>query len=345
MTTDPTQFWERKQVFVTGAFGFLGSWVCDALLDSGATVVGLMRDITPVYDAGDARSRTNIHVVHGALEDYDCLLRTLNEYEIDSVFHLGAQPIVGTANRNPRSTFEANIRGTWNVLEACRQVSTVKRIVVASSDKAYGAHEQLPYTEDMALQGSHPYDVSKSCTDLIAQTYHGTYALPVCITRCGNFFGGRDLNFNRIVPGTIRSTHYGEPTIIRSDGTFIRDYIYVRDVVHAYLELARQMDRDDLHGHAFNFSNEVKLNVLELTQKIIALMGRTDLEPVIMNEVRGEIKDQYLSAQKARERLDWKPQFTIDEALAETIGWYRAYFDARDTAQNAGARAVPAPAT
>lgn len=345
MTATPQQFWERKQVFVTGAFGFLGSWVCDQLLDYGATVVGLMRDITPVYDSGDSRTRAKINVVHGALEDYDCLLRALNEYEIDSVFHIGAQPIVGTANRNPRSTFEANIRGTWNLLEACRQVNTVKRVVVASSDKAYGAHDNLPYTEDMALQGRHPYDVSKSCTDLIAQTYHETYGLPVCITRCGNFFGGRDLNFNRIVPGVIRSTYYGEPTIIRSDGTFIRDYIYVRDVVHAYLELARQMDREEVHGHAFNFSNEVKLTVLELTEKIIGLMGRADLKPIIKNEVHGEIKDQYLSAQKARTMLHWKPQFTIDEALAETIGWYRSYFQSLEQQEGAGGKALPARAT
>ena len=345
MTTTPAnQFWERKQVFVTGAFGFLGSWVCDQLLEWGATVVGLRRDFTPVYDAGDARTRSAMHVVHGCLTDYDCLLRALNENEIDTVFHLGAQPIVGTANRNPRSTFEANIRGTWNVLEACRQVSTVKRVVVASSDKAYGANDNLPYHEGMPLQGRHPYDVSKSCTDLIAQTYHETYGVPVCITRCGNFFGGRDLNFNRIVPGTIRSTFFGEPMVIRSDGTFIRDYIYVRDVVHAYLELARQMDRPELHGHAFNFSNEVKLSVLDLTQKIISLMGRSDLEPVILNEVHGEIKDQYLSAQKARDMLAWKPQFTIDEALAETIGWYRSYFESQARIEGVGARSVPAPA-
>lgn len=345
MTTIPSQFWERKQVFVTGAFGFLGSWVCDQLLDWGATVTGLMRDITPVFDAGNARTRNAMHVVHGCLTDYECLLRALNENEIDTVFHLGAQPIVGTANRNPRSTFEANIRGTWNLLEACRQVSTVKRVVVASSDKAYGAQENLPYTENMPLQGCHPYDVSKSCTDLIAQTYHETYGVPVCITRCGNFFGGRDLNFNRIVPGVIRSTHFGEPTVIRSDGTFIRDYIYVRDVVHAYLELARQMDRPELHGHAFNFSNEVKLTVLELTEKIVSLMDRTDLKPIILNEVHGEIRDQYLSAQKARAMLAWKPQFTIDEALAETISWYRSYFASVDPIERADARAVPASAT
>lgn len=239
--------------------------------------------------------------------------------------HLGAQPIVGVANRNPMSTFEANIRGSWNLLEACRQISTVKRVVIASSDKAYGEQPQLPYDESMPLQGMHPYDVSKSCTDLIAQTYHNTYGTPVCITRCGNFFGGADLNFNRIVPGTIRSVLQGEAPVIRSDGTMIRDYVYVRDVAQFYLRLAEAMDDSKIHGEAFNYSTESQLSVLDITNRILSLCGREDLTPVILNQVSGEIPHQYLSAEKARKVLDWSPGYTIDEALAETIDWYRQY--------------------
>jgi len=320
-------FWHRKRVFVTGALGFLGSWLVQQLIEWNATVVGLVFDRQPARDAAEARIREQYTAVNGRLEEYECLLRGINEYEIDTVIHLGAQPIVGTANRNPLSTFESNIRGTWNLLEACRQVSTVKRVVVASSDKAYGNQEELPYTEDMPLRGQYPYDVSKSCADLIAHTYYATYGLPVCVTRCGNFFGGRDLNFNRIVPGTIRSVIFNEPPLIRSDGTFVRDYIYVRDVVYAYLELARQMERPEVHGHAFNFSNETRLSVLDLTDRIERLMGRQDLKPQILNEAHAEIKDQYLSSQKAHDMLGWAPRFTVDDALSETIAWYRDYFE------------------
>jgi CDP-glucose 4,6-dehydratase len=320
-------YWDRKRVFVTGAPGFLGSWLVQQLVAWNATVVGLVFDRPPCRDAAEARTREKYTAVNGRLEDYACLLRGINEYEIDTVIHLGAQPIVGTANRSPISTFESNIRGTWNLLEACRQVSTVKRVVVASSDKAYGDPEQLPYTEDMPLRGQYPYDVSKSCADLIAHAYYATYGLPVCVTRCGNFFGGRDLNFNRVVPGTIRSVLSNERPIIRSDGASVRDYIYVRDVIYAYLELARQMERPEIHGNAFNFSNEIKLSVLDLTGRMLRLMGREDLKPDIRNEARGEIKDQYLSSRKAHEMLGWAPRFTVDDALSETIAWYRDYFD------------------
>lgn len=318
--------WAQKRVFVTGSTGFLGSWMTGTLLDRGATVVSLVRDVSPQSDEADGVARARCTAALGRLEDFEGLLRIVNEYEIDTVFHLGAQAIVGTANRNPISTFEANIRGTWNLLEACRQAGTVKRIVVASSDKAYGSQPVLPYTEEMPLQGCHPYDVSKSCTDLIAHTYHVTYGLPVCITRCGNFFGGRDMNFNRIVPDTIRSVILGKAPALRSDGTFIRDYIYVKDVVHAYLTLAEQMDRPGIHGQAFNFSNEDQLTVLGLTTKILELMDRSDLKPVILNQAQGEIRDQHLSAAKARAVLNWKPGYSIDEALLETIAWYRNYF-------------------
>jgi len=319
-------FWAHKRVLVTGATGFLGSWMSGTLVEEGASVVGLVRDLSPTLDPADGVARNQYTVALGRLEDYETLLRIVNEHEIDTVFHLGAQAIVGTANRNPLSTFEANIRGTWNLLEACRQAGTVKRIVVASSDKAYGEQPSLPYTEDMPLQGTHPYDVSKSCTDLIARTYYETYSLPVCVTRCGNFFGGRDMNFNRIVPDTIRSVILGRAPVLRSDGTFIRDYIYVKDVVNAYMLLAERMDNAGVIGHAFNFSNEEKLSVLQLTHKILTLMDREDLSPVILNQAQAEIRDQYLSASKARTMLGWKARFTIDEALSETIAWYRNHF-------------------
>jgi CDP-glucose 4,6-dehydratase len=239
--------------------------------------------------------------------------------------HLAAQPIVGTAHRDPRGTFGANIRGTWNLLEACRQVSTVKRIVVASSDKAYGTAERLPYDESMPLLGRHPYDVSKSCADMIAQAYHETYRVPIAITRAANFYGGGDLNFNRIVPGTIRSVLTGKAPVLRSDGTMVRDYIYVRDVVAAYLFLAEAMDDARFWGQAYNFSVEMPLTVLQITNKVLEAMGRTDVEPVILNEVKGEIPTQFLSAAKARRDLGWSPQFSLESSLVETVAWYKAY--------------------
>ena len=319
-------FWKNRNVFVTGATGFLGSWVVRELNARGANVTGLVRDVAGhgrPNPAGDPRLD---FTMYGRLEDHATLLRAINEYEVDTVFHLGAQPIVGIANRNPLSTFEANVRGTWNLLEACRLVPTVRRVVVASSDKAYGEQPQLPYDESMPLQGRHPYDVSKSCTDLIAQTYHNTYGTPVCITRCGNFFGGGDLNWSRIVPGTIRSALQGERPVIRSDGTMIRDYVYVRDVALFYLDLAEAMDDARIHGHAFNYSTESQLSVLAITRLILEAAGRDDLEPRVLGEVKGEIPHQYLSAAKAKSMLGWKPRYTIEAALRETVDWYAGYF-------------------
>ena len=318
-------FWQNRNVFVTGASGFLGSWLISEINQYGANVVGLVRDVSNTSKPRLIENSATDFTVFGKLEDQSLLLRALNEYEIDTVFHLGAQPIVGVANRNPMSTFEANIQGTWNMLEACRSVSTVSRIVIASSDKAYGEQPNLPYDESMPLQGMHPYDVSKSCADLIAQTYHNTYQTPVCITRCGNFFGGGDLNFNRIVPGTIRSVLQGEAPIIRSDGSFIRDYVYVRDVAQFYLKLAQSMDDDGILGHAFNYSTESQLSVIDITNSILRLMNEDSLTPVILNEASGEIPHQYLSAAKASKMLNWSPGYTIDEALLETIDWYRKY--------------------
>lgn len=319
-------YWKNKNVFVTGCTGLLGPWLVKDLVEKGANVIGLVRDWVPKSNLILQGSINKINTVRGDISDYFLMERILNEYEIDTVIHLAAQTIVSIADRNPISTFETNIKGTWNLLEACRRNPIVERVIVASSDKAYGEHEILPYTEDAPIKGSHPYDVSKSCADLLAFTYHNTYGLPVCITRCGNFYGGGDLNYNRIVPGTIRSILFDEHPIIRSDGTFIRDYLYICDAVNAYLFLAEKMDELDIHGEAFNFSNEIQLTVLELTNEILRIMGRTDLKPIVLNEAKGEIKHQYLSAAKAKNILGWNPTYTVDEGLKETIDWYKEVF-------------------
>jgi len=321
-----TNFWDDRNVFVTGCTGILGSWMTRELVQRGANVVGLVRDRVPHSLLLQTPEWQRVTAVHGAVEDLGVIERALNEYEIETVLHLAAQTIVGTANRGPLSTFTSNIQGTWVVLEAARRTRTVKRIVVASSDKAYGEHARLPYDESFALQGRHPYDVSKSCADLITQCYHTTYATPVTITRCGNLYGGGDLNWNRIVPGTIKSILRGERPVIRSDGTFVRDYFYVLDAVYAYLALAERMDDPALAGQAFNFSNEIQITVLDLVERIRALMDAGDLPPVVLNEARAEIPHQYLSAAKARQVLAWHPVFDLDRGLRETIAWYRSFF-------------------
>lgn len=320
-------FWLDRSVLVTGGTGLLGPWLIHALLRSGATVTALVRDHVPRSRLITEGIIRQINVVWGHIEDFPLLERTINEYEVETVFHLAAQTIVGIANRDPLSTFETNIKGTWNLLEACRRVSTVKQIIVASSDKAYGEHTELPYNEEVPLRGRHPYDVSKSCADLLSLAYFGTYRLPVCITRCGNFFGGGDLNFNRIVPGTIRSVIRGEAPVVRSDGTYVRDYLYVEDAARAYMFLAEQMVKDpSLFGEAFNFSNELRITVMELVHKILAIMGREDLKPKVLDEASNEIPCQYLSAEKARQRLGWKPSFSLEEGLKATVAWYQAFF-------------------
>ncbi|NUI23613.1 GDP-mannose 4,6-dehydratase [Bacillus amyloliquefaciens] len=318
-------FWKNKNVFVTGCTGLLGSCLVKELIDQGANVTGLVRDTVPKSNLYQGEQVKQMNIVQGALEDLDVIERALGEYEIDTVFHLAAQAIVGVANRNPISTFEANILGTWNILEACRRHPLIKRVIVASSDKAYGDQPVLPYDENMPLQGKHPYDVSKSCADLLSHTYFNTYGLPVCITRCGNLYGGGDLNFNRIIPQTIQLVLNGEAPEIRSDGTFIRDYFYIEDAVEAYLLLAEKMEELNLAGEAFNFSNEIQLTVLELVEKILKAMD-SDLKPKVLNQGSHEIKHQYLSAEKARKLLNWTPAHTIDEGLEKTIEWYKAFF-------------------
>ncbi len=321
-----SRFWQDRPVLVTGATGLVGSWLTQSLLEAGADVVCLVRDWVPQSELVRARAIDRVKVVRGDICDRDAMERTLGEYEIDTVFHLAAQTIVGIANRNPVSTLESNIAGTWNVLEACRRSPRVQSIVVASSDKAYGDQEELPYREDAPLQGRHPYDVSKSCADLIAQMYAKTYALPVAVTRCGNFYGGGDLNWNRIVPGTIRSILRGERPIIRSDGQFVRDYFYVEDGAAAYMLLAEQVrERPELRGQAFNFSNEREITVLELVSMILRGMEST-LQPDIRNEASNEIRRQFLSAAHARATLDWRPLYTVEAGLERTIEWYEAFF-------------------
>jgi CDP-glucose 4,6-dehydratase len=320
-------FWRDRPTFVTGATGLVGGWLVRRLLGSGASVVCLVRDWVPQSELIRSGLLDRVRIVRGDVRDQALLEQILGEYEIASVFHLAAQTIVTVANRNPVSTLDTNIRGTYALLEACRRSPTVEQVVLASSDKAYGIHEVLPYGEEAPLQGRYPYDVSKSCADLIAQAYAETYGLPVVITRCGNFFGGGDLNWNRIVPGTIRSVLRGERPVIRSDGQFVRDYFYVEDGAAAYTLLAERLaENPQLAGHAFNFSNETEVTVLEMARKILDVMG-SSLELDVRNEASQEIQRQCLSAAKARSMLAWEPAFTLDRGLESTIGWYRRYLD------------------
>jgi CDP-glucose 4,6-dehydratase len=315
-------FWIDRPTLVTGATGLIGGSLVPQLTQRGADVVCLIRDWVPQSELVRSGLIEKVKVVRGDIRDESLLERVLGEYEIDTVIHLAAQTIVGIANRNPVSTLETNIAGTWSLLEACRRSPTVHQIVVASSDKAYGEHTELPYTEAAPLQGRHPYDVSKSCADLIAQAYAKTYELPVAITRCGNFYGGGDLNWNRIVPGTIRSIVRNQRPVIRSDGKFVRDYFYADDGALANITLAEKLaEQPELRGEAFNFSNEQQITVIELVNQILSLM-KSNLEPEIRNEATNEIRHQYLSAEKARRLLGWQPVFTLEDGLKQTIRWY-----------------------
>ncbi len=318
-------FWQDRPVFVTGGSGLVGSWLVQRLAAAGADVVCLLRDWVPQSELLRSRAIEQVKVVRGDVRQRDVLERALGEYEIDTVIHLAAQTIVTIANRNPISTFETNIAGTWNLLEACRRSPKVRQVVVASSDKAYGDQDVLPYDETTPLQGQHPYDVSKSAADLIARTYAVSYGLPVAITRCGNFYGAGDLNWNRIVPGTIRSILRGQRPLIRSDGEFVRDYFYVEDGAAAYMLLAEKLaEQPALAGEAFNFSYGSQLTVLELVRRILALMDCA-LQPDIRNEASNEIRKQFLNPAKARSRLGWAPLYTLEQGLENTIAWYRQF--------------------
>jgi CDP-glucose 4,6-dehydratase len=320
-------FWDNRPTLVTGATGLLGGWLVKRLLSLGADVICIIRDSVPQSELICSGAIDRVKVVRGDVCDRVFLERVLGEYEIDTVMHLAAQTIVGIANRNPISTFETNIAGTWQMLEACRNSPTVKQIVMASSDKAYGDCNTLPYVETTPLQGLHPYDVSKSCADLIAQAYGHTYKLPVAITRCGNFYGGGDLNWNRIIPGTIRSILQGKTPVIRSDGSYIRDYIYCEDGAAAYTLLAEQLATNlSLYGQAFNFSNETQVTVLDLVSQIIKIMG-SDLIPIVQSQASNEIQHQFLDATKAKEILHWTSDFTLDRGLEKTINWYRNFIN------------------
>ena len=331
-----SSFWRDRSVFVTGATGLLGSWLVSQLLDAGSMVVCLVRDWVPQSERVHSRGIEQVSTVRGDITDRDLLERMVGEYEVEIVFHVAAQAIVGIANRDPASTFSTNIEGTWNLLEACRRSPKVSSIVVASSDKAYGDQEHLPYNEAMPLLGRHPYEVSKSCGDMITQTYAASYNLPAAITRCGNFYGGGDLNWNRVVPGTIRSVIRGERPIIRSDGNFVRDYIYVEDAAAAYILLAERLASDAaIRGQAFNFSYEVQVSVLDMVELILRKM-KSSLRPEVLNQASNEIRHQFLSAERARSVLNWHPEFTLETGLERTLAWYREFLGAPAAMAHAG---------
>jgi CDP-glucose 4,6-dehydratase len=317
--------WQDKRVLVTGCSGFIGSWLTAGLIAAGADVIGLVRDWVPESSLVRSPRLAHVTVIRGDVGDYALLERVMAEYEVELVYHLAAQTIVSIANRVPLGTFETNIKGTWTVLEAARRNPTVKGVIVASSDKAYGNQEALPYREESPLQGRHPYDVSKSCADLIAQAYARTFGLPVAVTRFANIFGGGDLNWNRLVPGTVRSALRGERPIIRSDGTYRRDYLYVEDAVAGYLLLGEQLGDPAVAGQTFNFGQDQPVTVLEMVDAIIRLSDCPGLEPIILNETANEIPDQYLASGKAHDVLGWQPEHELENGLSRTLAWYRAY--------------------
>lgn len=317
-------FWRGKDVLITGYEGFVGSHLTKALLEQKARVCGLdiltYRKDTILYNDFD-----KLNIIKGSVENYKLVSDIIKDNKIEFIFHLAAKSLVGEALRNPRGAFSTNIRGTWNILEAARQARTVKAIIIASSDKAYGIKNKLPYRENSSLTGCHPYDVSKSCADLLAHTYFHTYGLPVCVSRCGNIFGPGDFNFSRIVPATIKSIIMNKPLIIRSDGKFTRDYIYVEDIISSYLLLAQKMNNLRIYGEAFNFSNEKPISVLKLVKTIYKLCGKQP-DYKILNQAKYEIRHQYLSSKKAKIILGWQARYTLDEGLKRTIEWYRDYF-------------------
>ncbi len=317
--------WESKNVLVTGADGFIGSHVAKALVAKCSHVTTIVRDIKRTSNLDVLDLRKSVNILHGDLVNLHDCERTINEYDIDFVFHIAAQAIVGPANRSPLSTFESNIKGTWNILEACRLSKTVKGLIVASSDKAYGQQKKLPYTEESPLNGYYPYDASKACAELLARCYYMTYSLPLAITRNANTYGPADMNFSRIVPDVITTILRGEQPVIRSDGTPERDYMHIKDAVNAYLTLAENLHRKDVIGQAFNFGTGKPVKVIDLYKKIIKLMGK-NIKPKIIGEAKNEIDRQYLSIEKAKRILGWKPKYDLNTGLKETISWYKSNY-------------------
>jgi CDP-glucose 4,6-dehydratase len=323
-----TEFWRRRSVLVTGAGGFVGSWLAKGLVDAGASLTVILRDEPGLnnFDVLGLPSRSN--VVRGSITDMAVVERAINEYDVDTCFHLAAQAIVGPANRSPISTFESNVRGTWVVLEACRQGRLIDRVVVASSDKAYGSQPVLPYTEAMPLLASNPYDASKAAAEIIARSYYTGFGLRLAVTRCANIYGGGDLNFSRLIPGTIRSILLGERPIIRSDGTPIRDYLYIDDAVNAYMLLAERLDQQLVPGEAFNFSGNSPISALDLMKLILDVSESKHVEPDIRGKGRlaGEIDQQYLDSHLAESVLGWAPKVDLRSGLRQAVDWYRDYF-------------------
>ena len=308
-------------IFITGGTGFVGSWLVKRLLKQDAQITLLVHDDMP--------QSKKVNIVRGSVEDYSTIERAINEYEPDTIVHLAAQPLVGMSLRTPLHTFEVNIRGTYNLLEACRHhKDMLKAIVIASSDKAYGEAKELPYTEETRLSACYPYEVSKASADMLAQTYFITYGLPVTVMRCGNIYGGGDLNWSRIIPGTIRSLYHNESPVIRSNGKFLRDYIYVKDVVNGILRLIDYINISK--GQAFNFGTNNPVSVLDLVNLIQELMQKRYLELEILDIVTHEIVDQYLSLEKSEKLLSWKPTHFLEDGLLETIEWYKGYFLAEE---------------
>lgn len=321
-------YWEGQNVLVTGANGFLGSWVSRRLVDEGANVICFVRDAIPKSFFNLSGTVDKVVIAHGTLEDYFSIERVFNEFEVEFCFHLAAQAIVGTAERFPLSTYDSNIRGTWNVLEAARRNSRIKGLVIASSDKVYGSKEKLPYTEQDPLGGLNPYDVSKVCVDLLAQSYFHTYGTPLGIARSGNFYGPGDLNFSRIVPDTIRSLIRNENPVIRSDGTYLRDYFYVEDASEAFLILGENLAKEGVKGQAFNFGTETPTQVIDVVAQLISHSGKKNITPVILNQAAHEIKAQYLSCRKALELLGWRHKTDLKTGLAKSYSWYQEFFAA-----------------
>jgi len=320
-------YWHEKSVLVTGGTGLVGSWLVKRLLDDGANVTCLILDFDSQSELIRSGNINKVSTISGNLSSLTTVRRAVFQNECSTIFHLGAQTIVGTALLDPVQTFESNIQGTWNVLEAARNSGgLVTKVLIASSDKAYGSVKSLPYHEDMPLQGTGPYDVSKSCADLLSAAYAKTYGVPLVIARCGNIYGGGDLNWNRIVPGTIRSLLSGKRPLIRSDGLSVRDYIYIEDAVAAYLSMARGLEDSRIVGEAFNFSREEPLTVLEIYEQVCESVMGGYVEPQVLNIANHEILSQFLSSEKAREQLGWKSEYSLKEGMKRTVDWYKDFF-------------------